>query len=246
MNNIPKWLVLTVGGLLAVFLVLASLQRLLDYSRSLSGTLSGNTIMVSADGKAKAVPDVAMLSLGLVTQSKTAQEAEKANSEKFNKIVDYVKAQGVEKEDISTSQYTIYPTYNYSTSQNTISGYELRQTVTVKIHGVDQNIEQLNRVLRGAIENGANEISGVSLTFENQDELTNKARTEAIAKAKEKAVQMAKETGLKLGKILSVNEYMQTPMYYDGKGGMGGSASPNIEPGSQEIVLNVNLTFAVK
>lgn len=255
MNNMPKWVVTGLGGLLIAFVALLLIDKGTQLNDKFRDKNPTNTIGVTAEGKVKAVPDMATVNLGVITQGASPSAVTDENSKKVNKIVDYVKQQGISKDDISTSQFNIYPQYNYNNGKNEIVGYELRQTVSITIKGVDKSTETLNKILQGAVSQGANEINGVSLSFDDPDNLRQQAREEAIAKAKEKAQELARAAGLKLGRVISVNEAGSTypQPYYGAAYGMGGgmmaeakSASPNIEPGQQDIVESMTVVFEVK
>lgn len=251
---LPKWLVAGLGALLIVFVALLIADKAKTLSDNYSNKNPKNTISVSAEGKVKATPDLATVNLGVLTQGSSPSVVQEENSKKINKIIEYVKSQGINKDDISTSQFNIYPQYDYSNGRSAIIGYQLNQTITIKVRGVDKGTEQLGKILQGGVSEGANEISGVSLSFDDPDNLRQEARKKAIEKAKEKAQELAESAGLKLGKVVSVSESGSVgvyPMYSEGYG-MGGmgmdvkSASPNIEPGSQDITENMTVTFEVK
>ena len=256
MNTLPKWLVNGLGGLLIAFVALLVVSKLKDLGDKFKNIKPDNTISVSAEGKVKAVPDLATVNLGVLTQGTSPAAVQDENSKKVNKIIEYIKAQGVSKDDISTSQFNIYPQYNYQNGRNDITGYQLNQTISVKIRGVDKSTDVLSNILKGAVSEGANEVNGVSLSFDDPDELKQEARKIAISKAKEKAGELAKAAGLKLGKVVSVSESggggWPAPMYAEGMGagGYGGvmekSVSPNIEPGSQDVIENMTVVFEVK
>lgn len=256
MNEVlPKWLVSALGTLLIVFVALLIAGKAKDLSDTYSNKNPKNTMSVSAEGKVSATPDLATVTLGVVSQGKNAAEVQDQNSSKINKIIDFVKQQGITKDDISTSQFNIYPRYDYVSGKNEINGYEARQTITIKVRGINQGTEKLGKVIDGATNNGANEVSGVSLSFEDPDNLRQTARQKAIEKAKEKAEELAKSAGIRLGKVVSVSESSgygyPVPMYAEGMGGGFAldsvkSASPNIEPGSQDIIAQMTVVFEVK
>lgn len=256
MFNLPKWLVNLGVGLLVVLLALLAIDRAVGLSNKITGKKPDNTLSVSAEGKVKATPDLATVNLGVITQGTEASKVQDDNSKKINKIVEFVKKQGITKDDISTSQFNIYPQYNYSNGKNEIIGYQLDQTITVKVRGVDKSTEILGKILSGAVSEGANQIYGVALGFDDPDNLRQKARELAIEKAKEKAKELAKVAGIKLGKVISVSEAGSGgyPMPYYGAGFGGGgvglsmekSVSPNVEPGSQDVIENMSVTFEVK
>ena len=254
MNSLPKWLVNVGGGLVIALLALMVFDKTVGLKNGFGSKKPNNSLTVSAEGKVKATPDLATVNLGVITQGPEASKVQEENSKKINKIVEFVKKQGITKDDISTSQFNIYPQYNYKDGKNDIIGYQLDQTITVKVKGVDKSTEILGKILSGAVSEGANQIYGVSLGFDDPDNLRQQARELAIEKAKEKAKELAKVAGLKLGKVVSVSEAggggYPMPYYGGGYGGAGmameKAVSPNIEPGSQDIIENMSVTFEVK
>src|SRR5581483_11638535 len=126
------------------------------------------------------------------------------------------------------------------------------QTVMVKVRGVDKSTDQLNTILGGATDNGANVFNGVSFSFNDPSGLQEQAREKAIDDAKNKAKQLAEKAGLSLGKVVSISENsnsMPGPIPY--ATGMGGgvaapdmkSIAPNVEPGSQDITESMTVTY---
>lgn len=243
------------GVLLIVFVALLIGERGYALSKQVSGSKPDNVISVSGTGKVKAVPDVAVINLGVVTQGKDAKEAQNAAADKINKITAFVKSLGVAKEDITTSQSNLNPRYDYQGGRSEIVGFDANYMVTVKVRGVDKNSETANKILAGAIENGANQVYGSQYTIDDPDNLKQEARKQAIEKAKQKAKELADAAGIKLGKVVSVQDgegsYAPMPMYADKMAvGYGGAAAesiaPSMEPGSQDVMQTVTLVFEVK
>ncbi len=85
-----------------------------------------------------------------------------------------------------------------------------------------------------------------------RDGLQNEARAEAIEKAKQKAKFMARAGGFSVGRLLEIQESSYLPpIYYAkeafGRGGGDLSApTPVIEPGSQEVTVNVVLRYEIR
>src|SRR3989344_6595550 len=99
MNNIPKWLWLTVGGLIVALLFLNVLDKLNVVSKQLRGTKPDNTISMSAEGRVQAVPDLAIVDLGVLTTAPTAKKAQEDNATAANKVIYFVKSQGINEKD---------------------------------------------------------------------------------------------------------------------------------------------------
>lgn len=70
---------------------------------------------VTGTGKVDVVPDVAYIDAGItISRAKSAEEAKTRMTTVNNKIIEAVKALGIEKEDITTSNFSINPEYDYS------------------------------------------------------------------------------------------------------------------------------------
>ncbi len=207
-------------------------------------------ITVEATGKAYVVPDVAKVTLGVKTESKTAEEAVSENTKKMNTISSDVKSLGIDEKDIKTTGYSLNPKYIYSEKdkKDIQDGYILEQTIEVTI----RDFEKIGKVMTSATKNGANNISGLNFVVDDTEGAKSKARAEAIAKAKEKAKQISKDSGLKLGRVINFYEYEDygyypTPMAADGymAEAQTNMVTPLITPGEKEVSLRVTLTYKV-
>lgn len=255
MNNLlPKWLINSLGALLIILVAILILQHGYSFKMLIKNEKPANTISVSAEGKVTSIQDMATVVIGVMSQGSTAAAVKDMNNSKINKIIDFIKAQGINDSDIKTSQFTFYPQQDWQNGRGTIVGYQSDQSVTVTVKGVDKSQTVLEKILDGAVNNGANQIQGVNFSFENSDSLQQEARKQAIDKAKAKAQGLAQEAGLTLGKVVSILESNSSgiiPMPYAlgagiGGGGMDKSVAANVEPGSQDIVETMTVVFEVK
>ncbi len=252
----PKWLVSTLGVLLVAFVAILIVQKAHDLSVVFKNQKPVNTISVSGMGKVTAIPDLATVNIGVLSQGTTAVEVKNQNNDKVSKIIAFVKEQGIDAKDITTSQFSFYPTQDYNNGSPRITGYQGNQSVTVKVHGVDKDQSKLEKILDGSVNNGANQINGVSLSVEKPEDLQQDARKAAIADAKQKAQELAREAGLSLGKVVSISESgggYPGPLPYamDSVRSMAGvsiekSIAPDFQTGSQEITETMTVTYEVK
>ena len=89
---------------------------------------------ISAQAEARRVPDVAMLSAGVVTQAADGNTAMRQNAEQMNRVLAAIKAAGVAGKDVQTSGINLNPQYHYQQNEAPkITGYEARNTVSVKV-----------------------------------------------------------------------------------------------------------------
>jgi len=210
------------------------------------------TIMVNADGKATISPDMARTSFSVVSEGPKPEDLQVDNAKKMGAAVDFVKGLGIEAKDIKTTNYNLSPRYEYDETRNKsfISGYTLTQTTSVKV----RDLNKVAKLLGGLSELGVNDIGSVSFETEDQDKYLAEARNEAFAKAHAKAAEMAMANGVRIKRIVNFSEYQGGPIYpysYEafGKGGdavMSSSVVPPIEPGTDEITVQVSVTYEIQ
>jgi uncharacterized protein YggE len=241
-------------GIAAIVGILLFSLAAWNFSRSVEPA-SFRSFTVSAEGKAAAVPDIAQFTFGVTTESglDNVEEAKDENAEKADDIIDYLKDENVDKEDIKTTSFNVYPRYENircfggPCPEPKIAGYTITQTVMVKVRDMDDAGE----ILSGVVDRGANNVSGLSFIIDDPTKLENEAREEAFEKAKEEAKAIAKAGGFRLGKLISVDEgfygrgvALSFAEKADGMGG-GGVDIP-IEPGEQEVRVNITLRYEIK
>ena len=247
--------VITLFFLVAIILVVYSIfwGPIKSYSNSLWPV---RTTSVSADAKVIVEPDIANFSFSIVSDGVDPLKLADLNNQKINKAISYIKEQGIDSKDIKTTGYNLSPKYNYDrlTGNSVIYGYTLTQTVSVKVRDLKNNLSKVPEILGGLPEMGINQISSISFEVDNPDSYLADARNEAFQRAKEKAKKIADANGLQLGRIMSASESGTPIPYYGMATGYGGAmdtaaksiTAPTIEPGSQELTINVSLTYELK
>jgi len=208
------------------------------------------TINVSAEGKVTVSPDIAKFSFSVVSEGANPKTLADNNIKKMNAAIDFIKSKGIDEKDIKTTEYNLSPRYEYNEKTRTsyITGYTLTQTVLVKI----RDLSKVAETLGGLPPLGINQISSISFDVDDPEKYLSDARSQAFDKIKEKAKAMADKNGVKLGEIINFYEYQSTPYYNDVKTlGMGGGveaapALPQIQPGTQEVTIQVSVTYEIK
>ncbi len=252
------------AGLIALFIFALAfgawvISGIIYNFKSLDSGVPYRTISVSGEGKVVAIPDIAQFTFSVISQGgMDLGKIQAENTQKTNAVIAFLKKEGVEAKDIATLSYNVEPRYQYFSCPRDgdpcpppeIVGYTVTQTVKVKA----RDFSKIGDLLSGAVENGANSVSSLSLTVDDPSKLHNQAREQAAAKAKEAAQVLAKAGGFKLKRILSISE---SPVHYPApyKLGLGGAKeaiipealpSPTIEPGSQDITLTLTITYEIE
>lgn len=230
------------------------------YSRSIEPS-AFRSFSVNGEGKVVTIPDVAEFSFTALTQGGTnLASLQKENTGKANGAIAFVKSKGVEDKDISTQSYNVTPRYQHFDCQSfplrekaiscppsEIVGYAVSQTTLVKV----RNFDIVGELLSGVVENGANSISQLSFTIDDPIKVENEARAQAIEKAKEKAKAIAKAGDFRLGRLLSIQEGGGIYPFARKSPGVGGTfaeaaVAPSIEPGSQDVLVAMTLTYEIR
>jgi len=243
---IPKGLKLTLLVLFSVFLLVLTVSQGLEIKDKLK---SKETIVFSGQGKAIGIPDVASITLSVITEKMTAKEAMTENAKIANDVVKFVKEAGIDEKDVKTQSFLLSPRYDWVEGKRIFKGYQLTSSLEVKI----RDLEKISDIIDGAVSRGANQVGDIQFVIDDPEKLKEEARNKAIDSAKERAESVAKATGLKLGKIVSFSEAVApqeypSPYYLEigREEAAGGGISPEIEKGSQEIEVTVSLTFELK
>lgn len=241
-----------------LLIAIAALLAAFEYSRSVDRAYPTRTFSVEGEGNIDTVPDVAKFSVSIVTDGgKNVSDVQEKNTEKMNAVDAFLKEAGISEKDLKTGEYTLSPRYEYPNCvglavcpQPSISGYTLTQTLLVTVRDTDK----LGDLLSGVVLKGANNVSQVNFTVDDEDDAKAEAREEAIKKAKEKAMRLAKDAGFEVGRLVSIYEAPQMFGYgggseFDMKSaavGIGGASAPTIEPGTNETKVTVTLTYEIR
>jgi len=207
-----------------------------------------DTITITGEGRVTAIPDIGQITVGIQTENDDVNIAQEENIEQFNQLVAALKAEGIAEEDLKTSSYNVYPRYDYIEGEQILRGYEVTQSLTIKIRDLDN----AGNVITVASQNGVNQVSGLSFTIDEPEQYREEAREEALANAREKARELADLMGVTLGRIVSFSESAsggQPPIPFynefaqDGRG--GGVSAPDFEAGSEEVVVIATIEYEI-
>ena len=250
-NNFGKLFMLVLSGILLVYLIFY-IGTLINNNLKTNNYIGmapkqERTVVVTGLGKVTGSNDIAVTTLGYTNTSTNVAKAQADNKKVMDKVMAGLKIMSILEKDI-TSNYSVYPQYSYTNSARKFSGYQVNNQLTVKI----RDINKIQSVLALAGKYGANKISGLSFTVDDNDSLKSKARTKALADANKKAQVIAKYLGVKLGKAISYVEYENSRGYPLAKsvsslsevGSSGGG--PTISGGSSNVEMSVNVVYEIR
>jgi uncharacterized protein YggE len=217
-----------------------------------------NSITVSGEGEAFAVPDVAVFTFSVSADAQSVEAAQSQVTQKMDAILAKLTDLGVADKDVKTTDYSVYPKYVYNTiyciaapcpPQQKQDGYTASHSVTVKVRKTDD----AGKALAAAGEAGATNLSGLSFQVDDNDKVVGEARAAAIKDAREKAKELAKDLGVRLVRVVSYSDSLggvPTPYYaaLEARGGadMAQAKAPTLPTGENRSVVMVNVTYEIR
>lgn len=203
------------------------------------------TVTVAASGTVTAVPDMARISTGVMSEAATAREALTRNSESMAKLIAGLKANSIEPKDIQTSSFHVEPRYTNPKEGQVavIDGYRVVNQVEVTA----RNLDRLGEVLDALVTLGANQMNGLAFDVSKAETLRDDARKDAIANAKRRAELYAAAAGAKVGNVIAISEDTgggPQPYFKAARASMAESVP--IERGTETLEARVSVTWALE
>jgi uncharacterized protein YggE len=205
-------------------------------------------ITVQGTGRVSAKPDIVNLQVGVQIQNNSLDAAQSEAAAKMDAVMKQLKEAGVDDKDISTAQYNVEPVMNYRDNQPpVVTGFRVTNIVAVKL----RDISKAGKLIDSIIGAGGNSIYGLSFGFSDPTAVMKQAREQAMNDAKAKADQLAALGGVALGAPLQIEELganVPVPVMDAAAGAPGRAIAPStpINPGQQEVAVQVNVVYGIK
>ena len=200
---------------------------------------------ISATGTVSRVPDLAIISAGVVTKSATATGAIADNASRMERVRAALRRAGIAEKDIQTSSINLNPDYRYENNQAPVlTGYQASNNVSVKF----RDIRNSGKILDALVAEGANQLNGPSLTIDKPESAYDEARIKAIAAGRARAELYARSLGMRVVRLVAVSEgggnYPRPPMpMLQMAAKAERSADTAIDPGSQDLEITLSMSF---
>lgn len=207
-------------------------------------------ISVTGEGEATLSPDMALITLAVVEEAETARAAMDANNAAMAAVIAKLKEEGIEARDLQTSGLSINPQYVYPNNRNDeekprITGYEVRNQLTVRI----RDLTKVGAILDQSVTLGVNQGGQISFTNEDPSEALTEARKRAVEEAMAKAKTLAEAAGVTLGGVVEISERTSHPQPVPMAGKMMraemAADSVPVEAGENSYIVQVDVTFSI-
>ncbi len=208
-------------------------------------------IAVTGEAFEEVAPDRATLFIGVVSEKPTAVEAAEENARKAQAVVDELAAQGVEAKDIQTLGLTLAPYVSQEQDQRgkrTVKGFRARNELSVTIRALDK----ASAIAQRAIDNGANEVSGVAFSVSDEPAHLDRLRDAAMKDALRRAKIYVEAIDVKLGRVIEIRPdatMIPSKTYFHAAGRIEPAPAPVTEvplkPGMQKLSAQVTVVWAL-
>lgn len=200
-------------------------------------------IEVTGNAKVSVVPDMATFSFAINDRGKNLASLKADIDKKTAELISLCKKLNIETKDISSSEVSIRPQYNYQTKS--FLGYEVSRNINVVL----KNLKKYTELVNGAIASGITNINNIALDSMEREALESKVLGAAIESAKQKATIIANNSGVNLGKVVYVKEG-GSPIRLESYGfRQSASAIPSesgaFEPGEISVTASVVVRYAI-
>jgi uncharacterized protein YggE len=161
------------------------------------------TFNLTATGETRLAPNMASISLGVMTEGKTAAEALTANATRMSAVMATLKRAGFAEKDIQTSNLSVNPQYRYVENQAPVLiGYQVSNQVTVVV----RDLKKLGAAVDATVNAGANQVNGISFGLSDPSTAENVAREAAVRALTAKADLYARATGYRILRLVTLSE----------------------------------------
>ena len=202
-------------------------------------------IVVSATGEARAVPNRALVTIGVESRGTTASEAARENARMQRGILDTLRRMGFEPGQLMTANYNVRPDYQREMPGQApaVRGYVVSNTVQVTL----RDPAQVSAVLDATLGKGANYVHGMHFFLEDPAPARREALANAVANARSEAEALARAAGGTLGAVREVST-IPSGMYAGGmvvRGGVERAMNTPIEPGQASVTATVTMRWVL-
>ena len=246
----------------------ASIPPIGDSSTATNHT---RTLSVAGVSSTKVSADRLTISFAVENQEKTASKAIQDNAQNSSQVINALEQAGVSQSEISTSQYSVYPVYDYvnvvpdciqydsgnaggmaqkycppPTQKPILVGYRAVNGIVIQ----STQLDKAGQWIDAAVNAGANRVDYLyfSASDQKQSETKNVLISQAIQDARAKADAALRPLGMNVVDVMSVNVDSLPVIYsktgYQYSAAAGGATTPII-PGSQDVSASVQVTFEI-
>jgi len=159
-----------------------------------------DTLVVQADGKFEADPDLATLTFSVFAQDKNLKQTYDQASLSMKKIANVAEKNGLKKEDVTFGVLTVRPFYEGDKKKRAKS-YVVQGRIVLKV----RDFSKLGPVLEDSVEDGITDFRSLTYSLADEEAAKQKAAAEAMRAAMGRATAVLEQKGQRVGTLRFAN-----------------------------------------
>ncbi|WP_096156815.1 MULTISPECIES: SIMPL domain-containing protein [Bacillus] len=199
-------------------------------------------IVVQGKAEKDVKPDIAYVTIGVMTSSKNAEEAQQENRVRANQMIAALLELGMDQTDIESTSYTVFPRYKDFQQGGELIAYEVRHLFKITV----RNIMQVGTIYDVAFQNGANIAESITYDVSNFNTLYRNVLQRAVQDAYKKASAIASTIQVPLHPVPYKVEEASQPIFFGAKTmafSVQEMAPTPIQPQDVTITATVNVEY---
>jgi uncharacterized protein YggE len=203
-------------------------------------------LVVTGSADVLAVPDEAVVRLGILKQAPVAQTAQEQANAAAQEILAAITKVGIAAKDIRTERLQLSPVYNSRGSDQKVVSYNATNAISIRL----DNLALTGSVIDAGLKAGANQLNGVQFRLRNELPSRQEALKEAVQDARGKAQAMADALHVGLIEVLEASESGVSvaprveSLQFSARAAAASVETP-VSPGEIEIHANVTIRYRI-
>src|SRR5215470_3291393 len=159
-----------------------------------------DTLVVQADGRYEADPDLATLSFSVFAQDKNLKQTYDQASQSMQKIAQIAEKNGLKKEDITFGVLTVRPYYEGDRKKRAKS-YTVQGQIGLRV----RDFSKLGPLLEDSVEDGITDFRSLTYSLADEEAARQHAAAAAMQAAMGRAKAVLEQKGQKVGTLRFAN-----------------------------------------
>jgi uncharacterized protein len=156
-----------------------------------------DTIVIQAEGKYEADPDLATLRFSISIQEKELKRAYDKVAQSMQHILQVARQNGLREEEISRSALTVIPFYEGDRTKRRTRSYLVESEVTLRV----RDFSKIGSLLDDSIQEGIVELRSLTYSLADEEATKERAVADATRHAEGRAGAAMEQKGQKLGAL---------------------------------------------
>lgn len=209
----------------------------MDYTFT-NSTSEHNIMTLTGQGQVTAIPDTAVLRLGVETTGDNLARIQEENAEISQNVAESLRQLSIS--DIRTHQYNINKIIDYEDGRQIEKGYSVRNILEIRM----SNMELVGMAIDTAVSHGANVVDLIEFRVSDSNLYYLQALNLAIDDAFQKANSIGENLGILNDPIpIRITENPTFAVPFQTFAGREATFATPIEPGNKQIEASVTMEF---